>query len=254
MNTTRRRILRTGAMAALSGAGIASSQSQNAKQKRALAILGDAWHCVAPLDAVIVTKLKKSGYEPLTIIDYAVPFDDFGRYDLIVLSRYAHDDVAFYREREASPPRKGRKPWLTPAQEQKFEDYVQAGGRLFLHHDGFGYYAKDGAITRLARSFFIKHPPIVSINVSLTGKMPELTRGVTPFTVADEEYQVVMDESQTSVYLESRSPEHGRAPQAWAHAYGKGKVAVFIPGHSREVLSHDMVQRSIQNVIDWLGD
>ncbi len=61
-----------------------------------------------------------------------------------------------------------------------------------------------------------------------------------------------MDESQTSVFLESHAPEHGRAPQGWAHRYGKGKVAVLIPGHNPATMAHPMVQRSIQNIRDWL--
>lgn len=106
----------------------------------------------------------------------------------------------------------------------------------------------------MAKAFFKTHPPIVDIEIAPTGKMPKLTDGVTPFTVADEEYQLEMDETQTSVYLESHSPQHGRAPQGWAHPYGEGKVAAFIPGHSREVLAHPMVKRCLENVIDWLGE
>jgi type 1 glutamine amidotransferase len=52
--------------------------------------------------------------------------------------------------------------------------------------------------------------------------------------------------------MESHSPEHGRAPQGWAHTYGKGKVAVFIPGHSVQTMTHPMVRRTIDNCIDWL--
>ncbi len=250
MNTTRRRILQAGAAFGLAGPGRA--QDKSAGKKRVLAILGDAYHCVAWRDRALVEPLKRMGYETVTIMDYAVPFDDFDSYDLIVLSRYAYDDVKFYRERDVKPSNRSEILWLTAEQEQKFEDYVTAGGRLFLHHDGIGFYARDGAISRVAKAFFIRHPPIVSIKVSPTGKMPELSRSVTPFTVPDEEYQVEMDESKTSVYLESHSPQHGRSPQAWAHTYGKGKVAVFIPGHSREVLAHKTVRHGIQNVVDWL--
>jgi len=255
MASTRRRFLQGAAAAGLAaaGAGPVRAAEPDGKQKRALAILGDAWHCVAPLYTVLVAPLKARGYASVTIMDYAAPFDGFGAYDLIILSRYAYDDIAFYREKDVRPAQKGRSPWLTPEQEQKFEDYVAAGGRLFLHHDGIGFYPKDGAISRLARAHFIKHPPMVEIQVSPTGKMPEMTEGVTPFRVTDEEYQVEMDESRTSVFLESRSPEHGRAPQGWAHTCGKGKVAVLIPGHSHDVLTHPMVRRSIQNVLDWLG-
>jgi hypothetical protein len=234
------------------GAGRSESQEKSAKKKRVLAILGDAYHCVAPLDAALVGRLRKSGWEAVTIMDYAVPFDDFPSYDLIIQSREAHEYVKYFRDRDVNPSGKGWALWLTAAQEQKYEDYVKAGGRLFFYHDGIGFHPKGGAISRVAKAFFIRHPAIVNIEVSPTGKMPELTGGVTPFTVADEEYELEMDEAQTSVFMESRSPEHGRHPQGWAHSYGQGKVAVFIPGHSAPVISHPMVQRSIQNIIDWL--
>jgi len=256
MNSTRRRIIQTTAaagLAVLGGAGSGATQAQGARKKRVLAILGDAYHCVAPLDSALVGRLRKSGYEAVTIMDYAVPFDDFQSFDLIIMSREGHEYVKFFRDRDVNPAAKGSMVrWLTPAQEQKFEDYVKAGGRLFLYHDGIGFYPKDGAIARVSKAFFIMHPAIVNIEVSPTGKLPELTQGITPFTVADEEYKLEMDESQTSVFLESRSPEHGRHPQGWAHTYGKGKVAVFIPGHSAPVISHPMVRRSIQNIIEWL--
>ena len=255
MNTTRRQLLRTAAASSLAArAAVSHAGGQTAaRKKRVLAILGDAYHAVAPLDAALVGRLRKSGWEAVTIMDYAVPWDGFAEFDLIILSREGHEYVTYYRERDTNPAVNRREArWLTPAQEQKFEDYVQAGGRLFLYHDGFGYYPKGGAVSRLAKAWFIRHPAIVNIQVTPTGKMPELTEGVTPFTVADEEYQVEMDESQTSVFLESRSPEHGRAAQGWAHPYGKGQVAVFIPGHSPATISHPMVQRSIQNITAWL--
>ena len=258
MKSTRRRFL--GATVAsgasfVGGAALAHAASapDPERTKRALAILGDDWHCLAPLHSTIVGSLKQHGYESVTIMDYAVPFDDFGNYDLIAMSRNAWEHVAFYRQHDINPALNRRTCWLTAAQEQKFEDYVKAGGRLLLHHDGIGFYLKGRAITRLAKAYFISHPAIVNIEISPTGKMPELTEGITPFTVADEEYQVEMDESQTQVYLESHSPEHGRAPQGWAHEYEKGKVAVLIPGHNVTVLSHPMVHRCVQNAIGWLG-
>jgi type 1 glutamine amidotransferase len=246
MNATRRRFIQSFSL--VGGAGLASG----AEDKRVLAVLGDAYHSVAYLDRALVGGLRKSGWKAVTIMDYAVPWDDFDQYDLIIQSREAHEYVQYFRNRDVNPSAGKRALWITPAQEQKYEDYVNAGGRLFLYHDGFGFYPKGGAVSRLAKSFFIRHPAIVDIKVSPTGKMPELTEGVEPFTVADEEYEVEMDESQTNVFMESHSPEHGRAPQGWAHTYGKGKVAVLIPGHSPATISHPMVQRSIENIIGWL--
>lgn len=257
MNTKRRQILQTTAaygLGLLGSAGLPTSaaQSQPAGKKRVLAILGDAYHCVAPLDSALVGRLRRSGWEATVIMDYAVPWDDFARYDLIIQSREGREYVKFYRERDGNPPNQGAARWVTPAQEDRYEEYVKGGGRLFFYHDGIGAYPKGNGISRVARAYFIRHPAIVSINVKPTGKMPELTQGITPFTVADEEYQLEMDDSQTSVFMESESPEHGRAVQGWAHTFGKGKVAVFIPGHSAQTISHPMVQRCIQNCIDWL--
>jgi len=259
MNGTRRQILKAAAgsgLTALRGAGRAESQNREngSKQKRVLAILGDAYHCVAPLDATLVQPLRQRGYQAVVIMDYAVPFDDFRSYDLIILSREGHEYVKFFRDRDTNPAAAAndRPLWITPAQEQKFEDYVKAGGRLFLYHDGFGFYPKGGGVSRVAKSYFIRHPASVNIEISPTGKMPELTRGVTPFNVVDEEYEVEMDESQTSVFMESHSPEHGRRAQAWAHTYGEGKVVVFIPGHSAPVSSHPMVRVAVQNILTWL--
>ncbi len=255
MSTTRRQLLHSAAAASLAAlaAGSSAAAQTGARKRRVLAILGDAYHAVAPLDAALVSRLRKAGWEAVTIMDYAVPWEDFGQFDLIILSREGHEYVTYFKERDTNPAVNRRDArWLTPAQERKFEDYVQAGGRLFLYHDGFGYYPKDGAVSRVAKAYFIRHPAIVNIQVTPTGKLPELTEGVTPFTVADEEYQVEMDESQTAVFIESRSPEHGRAAQGWAHSYGKGKVAVFIPGHSPATITHPMVQRSVQNITAWL--
>ena len=256
MNTTRRRMLQSSAASGLAALGLAGSgrsatQDTSPRKKRVLAILGDAYHSVAPLDSALVGRLRASGWEAVVIMDYAVPFDDFGGFDLIIQSREGREYVKYYRDRDGNPANKGEARWITSAQEQKYEDYVNAGGRIFFYHDGFSY-PKGNGISRVARSYFIRHPAVVGINVTLTGKMPELTEGITPFTCADEEYQVEMDESQTSVFLESHSPEHGRSPQAWAHTYGKGKVGVLIPGHNVATQTHPMIQRCIQNITNWL--
>ncbi len=223
-------------------------------QKRVLAILGDAWHRVAPLDRSLVSSLREKGWEAVVIMDYNVPWDDFDRYDLIILSREGREYVQYYRDRDTQPQPEERAYWLTEAQEQKFEDYVTAGGRLFLYHDGFGNYAKGRGISRVARSYFIRHPAITEITVTTTGKMPELAEGIETFVVSDEEYVVEMDESETAVWLESHSPENGRSPQAWAHTYGEGRVAIFIPGHRMDTITHPMVGRAVANILDWLTE
>lgn len=232
--------------------GHSFAQDQENTEKRALAIIGDMYHAAAPLYNSIVVKLNNKGYKTDVIIDYNVPFENLSEYDIIVLSRYGYDDIRQLRE-HVFQTREGRKYiWITPDQEQAIEDWVKAGGHLFLHHDGIGYYPRDGAIVRLAKAFFISHPPIVPIMVKPTGKLPELTSGVEHFVISEEEYKLEINESATNVFLESFSEKNGRSVQGWAHEYGKGKVAVFIPGHDRKVLEHPMVDLCIANIIKWL--
>jgi uncharacterized protein len=222
-------------------------------KKKALAILGDAHHSVFPLYRAIVRQLQEKGFDTDVILDYDVPFAALSEYDMVVLSRYAYNDVVLCKQYNFNFAKGKDNLWLTAQQEQAFEEYVKAGGRLFLHHGGFGFYPKGRAITRLAKAHFVTHPPMGTITITSTGNLPELTRGMEPFEVEDEEFVVEMDESQTSVFLESHSKENGRFAQGWAHPYGKGKVAVLIPGHDKKVLFHPMVKQCISNVIERLG-
>jgi hypothetical protein len=237
---------------ASSAAWAQNNDGSSANKKRVLAILGDGWHRVAPLDRHLVGKLRNKDWEAVVIMDYNVPWDEFDTYDLIILSREGHEFVEYYRNRDTNPDHE-RGYWLTQEQSQKFVDYVNGGGRMLLYHDGFGNYPCDYGPAIIARSCFIRHPPIVEITVNPTGKMPELTEGVpSSFVVSDEEYEVNMDESKTSVFLESHSPQHGRSPQGWAHTFGDGKVVVIVPGHRMDTIENPMINRIVQNAFDWL--
>jgi hypothetical protein len=169
------------------------TDKENAK-KRALVILGDAHHSVFPQYAALVRPLQKKGYDTHVILDYDVPFAALSEYDMIVLSRYAYDDVKLCQHHNFNFAKGKDNLWLTSQQEQAFEEYVTAGGRLFLHHDGIGFYPKDRAISRLAKAHFITHPPVGTIAITATGKLPKLTRDLERFEVEDEDYVVEMDE------------------------------------------------------------
>lgn len=239
------------------GSAVTPAQAQSGTAddtKRVLAILGDGWHRVAPLDRHLVGKLRQEGWEAVVIMDYDVPWGTFDEYDLIILSREGHEFVEYYRQRDVNPDHE-RGYWLTKEQSLEFEEYVREGGSMFLYHDGFGNYPCDFGPALIARACFIRHPPITEITVTATGKMPEMVEGVEfPFVVSDEEYEVTMDESETNVFLESHSEENGRAPQGWAHEYGEGRVAVLVPGHRQATIEHPMINIIDQNILDWLTE
>ncbi|MEM8485422.1 MAG: hypothetical protein AAF564_07715, partial [Bacteroidota bacterium] len=190
----------------LSTTFILVATGQTVPAKKALAILGDFWHGVAPLDIAIVGQLNKKGYVTDVIPDYDVPFDALSTYDLIVLSRYYIDDYKKLETREPDPRKYG---WLTPEEEEAIEAYVLAGGSLFLHHDGIGYYPRDGAIVRLAKAYFVNHPPVVDIAVVPVGAYGGLNENVEPFIIRDEEFRVELDPAETNVFMESYSEANG---------------------------------------------
>ncbi|MEX2400482.1 MAG: ThuA domain-containing protein [Rhodothermales bacterium] len=237
----------------------AQNTSQNVAQndgdqKTVLAILGDVWHRPAFLDRHLVGPLRDEGWMADVIMDYDVPWDDFENYDLIILSRYGQEDFDYYRYRDRNPDAE-RKTWMTLEQSMLFVEYVESGGSILLYHDGFGSTPCEFGTVLLARSCFISHPERIEITVSTLDGMPEITEGVADsFVVRDEEYVVEMDESETNVFLESHSPEHGRSPQGWAHTFGDGKVVVLIPGHFMDTIEHPMINRLIQNSLDWLNE
>ena len=61
--------------------------------KKGLAILGDAWHSVAPLYKSIVRKMEAVGYQMDVTMDNSVPFERLSEYDMVVLSRYGYDNI-----------------------------------------------------------------------------------------------------------------------------------------------------------------
>ncbi len=227
--------------------------SQSKDQKKGLAILGDAWHAVAPLYKSIVKKMEAVGYQMDATMDNGVPFETLEEYHTIVLSRYGYDNINQLKQGVFQKAAGKKLRWITPEQEDAIEGWVKEGGHLFLHHDGHCYYSAQGGIERLAKTNHGGHPPKVSVSMKPTGLLPELTQGIAPFTVSDEEFRMELDETKTTVFLESYSEENGRTPQGWAHDYGKGKVVVFVPGHDRYSLEHPMVDQCISNIVTWLS-
>ena len=220
--------------------------------KKLLAVLGDAFHCPAHLVTALVRPLQMRGYDPTVVFDNAVPWDDLSSFDMVLISRYALDDVRIAREFQFNIQEGAKHKWLSEDEETRIEVYAQNGGRLFLHHDAVAFYSEGGGIQRVSKSRFHNHPKRIDVEIRPTGVLPELTDGVEPYCVREEEYIVDLDESQTSVFLESYSATNGRHVQGWCHGYGSGRVMVLVPGHEQAILMHPMTAKLIDNAITWL--
>ncbi len=186
-------------------------------------------------------------------MDNSAPFEKLAEYDTIVISRYGYDNINQLKQGVFQKAEGKKLRWISPEQEDAIERFVKNGGRLFLHHDGHCYYSQNGGIERLAKTGHEGHPLKIPVTMKPTGLLPVLTEGVTDFEVSDEEFRMDLDESTTTVFLESYSETNGRTPQGWAHDYGKGKVVVFVPGHDRHSLESPMVDKCISNIVTWLS-
>ena len=146
-------------------------------------------------------------------MDNSVPFERLSEYDMVVLSRYGYDNINQLKQGLFMKQEGKKLRWMSPQQEDTLEQFVKEGGKLFLHHDGHCYYSEEGGIERLAKTDHRGHPPKIPVTMKPTGLLPELTHGIAPFTVSDEEFRMDLDESITTVFLESYSEANGRTPQ-----------------------------------------
>lgn len=225
--------------------------------KKALAILGDSWHAPNTVKKIISEKLQLLNYSTDIVTDYTKPsaYDiDFKlhwkKYDLVVLSKYGLNDYKSYMDKQ----QKQRIYWLSDEAQKSLEEYVLNGGKIFFHHAAIGFYPKESPICRLARGYCINHPSIITIQVFPLENNFNINKGISTYNIADEEFNMEIDKHNTYIFLESFTKENGYHPQGWCHGYGKGKVAVFVPGHDNTVQQHPFVRKGIENVIRWLSD
>lgn len=221
--------------------------------KRALVFLGDAWHAPHPLRNLFAEKLMLLQYDTTFVTDYTpistnqIDFSQLHEFDLIVISRYALNDYKSYQNEHTQ-----RVYWLSKEQELQLETFVLDGGSLLLHHDGIGFHPKESSICRLAKCFFQNHPEIISIRVEPQGYSTSLNAQISPYNIADEEFNMTLQESETTVFLKSFSEQNGWHAQGWCHPYGAGRVLVFAPGHDATVQRHPMVRQGLENALRWL--
>ena len=64
-------------------------------------------------------------------------------------------------------------------------------------------------------------------------------------------YFVRVDSTETTILLESFSPDYGSSAAAWAHTADKGRVFCFTPGHREEVLSNPAYRAVLTRGLRW---
>jgi type 1 glutamine amidotransferase len=141
--------------------------------------------------------------------------------------------------------------WMTDDQQRAVVEFVERGGGFLNLHNSMGLYPKDGPYLRLVGGAYTGHGPLERFRVEVLDREHPITRGVSAFTVADEQHTPIYDEAKVHLLLQSRSDEGKTAAAGWVREVGRGRVCHLAPGHTREALLHPMYQRLLRNAIGW---
>lgn len=142
-------------------------------------------------------------------------------------------------------------PWMQPAVESAFRDYVQAGNSLLAIHSGTAGYQDSPLIRSVIGGTFLRHPAQCPVTIASAVQHP-ISTDITPFTVVDEHYVMALDDPQAEVILTASSANEAEVqPAGWCRSEGKGRVCVLTPGHNLEVWQHPTYQTIIRNALRW---
>lgn len=209
--------------------------------KKILALVGDFYH---PAD-YLTTGLKNILEQEYSLIiknSYQeIPWKELEKYDVFILAASGK-----------LRPEESDELWITDEKEELIEKYVSGGGKLLVLHCGLADYPLKGRLRQVVKGHFLEHPAEhPEIIVSPIDNKKDLAKGISEFKIIDEQYFVDVDEGDTVIFLKAESKEHGTAIAGWAHRYNEGKVYSLTPGHTLEVLSHEMMQNLIIEGVNW---
>jgi type 1 glutamine amidotransferase len=209
---------------------------------RIAAVLGDYYHKPDAQRAAIEQAAGELGAEIEIFLDpLGVPWDSLSRWAVVVMAREGR-----------TTPAASKDVWFTAAHQQAVSAFVRAGGALVGLHAGLSSYGHDGEYGRTTHGSFINHPvEHPDFLVRRTRAAHQITRGMKEFSIRDEMYFVRVDSGQTTILMESWSPDYGSSAAAWAHQIGKGRVFCFTPGHRDEVLASPAYLAVLRNGLRW---
>ncbi|MGI6368988.1 MAG: ThuA domain-containing protein [Anaerolineae bacterium] len=201
---------------------------------RVLVLCDDYWH---------PGKVARAGLAQISSLEWDI-IEPAGEWSAEKMSGYPV--VLFAKSNEITATQ--REPWVTPAVEQAFVDYVRAGGGLLAIHSGT-VYKQLPTMRALLGGAFDHHPPQCPVTIQPLQGHP-LTAGVEPFTVQDEHYHMLLDDAGADVFM-TTSSEHGEQPGGWTRLEGQGRVCVLTPGHTEQAFTHPGMSRLICNAVAW---
>ncbi|MSR59433.1 MAG: hypothetical protein EXS05_17610 [Planctomycetaceae bacterium] len=213
-------------------------------QPHALVLIGDGPHEPQHLEQGLRPAFISAGIVPHFTVDIrALSSENLARVKLLVilrdgLMRPTDDPKSFYG-------------WVTKEHEQSVVDFVERGGGFLNLHNALGLYPDDGPYLRLAAGRYIGHGPLERFRVEPVDADHPITRGISGYTVADEQHTPVVDLPRVKLLFRSRSDSGIEGSAGWVYEPGEGRLCHLANGHTREALTHPMYQQALRNAMRW---
>lgn len=212
----------------------------------ALVLIGDGPHAPGRLEDGLRPVFAAAGVTPHFTVDVeALNAENLDRVPLLVVFR---DGL----QRPGTGPNSDYR-WMTPEQEQAVVEFVEGGGGFLNLHNSMGLYPEGGPYLELVGGRYAGHGPLERFHVEVVDPNHPVTRGVTGFTVADEQHTPPYDAARCHLLLRNRTLD-GKvvAAAGWTREPGDGRLCYLANGHTREALRHPMFQRVMCNALEWL--
>lgn len=147
-------------------------------------------------------------------------------------------------------------PWFEPGVTEvgpgELEHYVRQGGGFLSVHSGNAFYRDNDcpAYTAFVGNYFVQHPPRCDVQVIPEPGHP-ITRGLRPFTIRDEHYEIQATAKDIVPILYTCSDAGGRQLGGYVREMGEGRLCVLTPGHTLSVWKDRDYQQLLLRAIHW---
>lgn len=160
--------------------------------------------------------------------------------------------VILFKENRINPADSAINHWMDEDLQRTISNYVQSGGGWLAWHSGLASYPVEGMYVNMLKGYFQYHPdPHRLVHYQINPK-PDLRMDSVSFDIVDEHYFVHCEETETNVFLRSRSAD-GDSVAGWYHQFGNGKVCCLTPAHRKEGLLHPQLIDVLGKCIQWVS-
>jgi type 1 glutamine amidotransferase len=285
MNLNENKYSRRAVLAGLAAAGVGATlqaKAESVKPKAtAFALIGDRFHNSHYIrTALKKTLVKDTGLtidftdetdllsaETLQGYRMLIVFRDNGQWSGGYEDPYGtyvrRNDPKYVSDPPVTDIKGGSDTWIQPHQGKAVRDFVENGGGAFFYHNCGHISLGNEDFRHVEGAIYTGHPAIRPYRVKMTDRNHPITRGVSDFTVTDEQHYVIYDKDPKYVlmrsenldglsYTGSRGNQGTSCEAGWAYEYGKGRVVFMAPGHMIANLWNPEYQKLQKNAVKWL--